>query len=192
MSIQAASPTLAAGPRSDEPAGGGALPVAAIAHDGRQDIDALLQAFVERQRRAGRLVLGLLMTPRDADTGCRAQMVLSDIDSGEQFLVSQPLGAGSDACSADPQGFARASRVLRDALERRPDLVVCNRFGSLEAENGGFVAELLALLEHGVPVLTVVAPRHVEAWHRFIGEPALLPAEPSRWDDWLDAVLRGR
>ena len=36
--------------------------------------------------------------------------------------------------------------MLRDALGRRPDLVVCNRFGVLEAEGGGFAAELLDLL----------------------------------------------
>jgi nucleoside-triphosphatase THEP1 len=178
-----------ASPAVDAPLGCRELPAAAIAQDGRHDIDAMLQAFVAQQRQAGRLVLGLLMAPRDPDTGCRAQMVLTDIDTGEDYVVSQPLGAGSNACSADPQGFARASRVLRDALERRPDLVVCNRFGSLEAENGGFVAELLALLEHGVPVLTVVAPRHVEAWQRFIGEPALLPVDPQGWAAWLDAVL---
>jgi hypothetical protein len=119
-------------------------------------------------------------------------MVLTDIDTGAEYPVSQSLGAGSAACSADPQGFARASRVLHNALERRPDLVVCNRFGALEAENGGFVAELLALLERGVPVLTVVAPRHRDAWHQFIGEPAMLPPDPAAWTAWLDAVLRRR
>ena len=166
-----------------------AVPVAAIEHDGRVPIDALLQAFVTRQRQDGRKVLGLLMAPRDSASGCRSEMVLTDIDSGDEYLVSQSLGAGSAACSADPQGFARASRVLRDALGRQPDLVVCNRFGALEAENAGFVAELLALLERGVPVLTVVATRYLDAWRRFIGEAPLLPADPAAWAAWLDSVL---
>jgi hypothetical protein len=39
-------------------------------------------------------------------------------------------------------------------------------------------------------VLTVVAPRHFEAWHRFIGEASLLPADPAIWAAWLDSVLR--
>jgi nucleoside-triphosphatase THEP1 len=164
-------------------------PVAAIEHYGRVDIDTLLRDFVARLRHDGRTVLGLLMAPRDPSTGCRTDLVLTDIDTGDEYLVSQPLGAGSAACGADPQGFARASRVLRDALGRQPDLVVCNRFGSLEAENGGFVAELLALLERGVPVLTVVAPRHIDAWYRFIGQAPLLPAQPAVWAAWLDSVL---
>lgn len=168
--------------------------VAAIGHDGRVDIDDLLVAFADQQRRAGRKVLGLVMKHRDRGEGCKAAMVLTDIDTGEEYLVSQALGSESASCSADPQGFARASRVLRDALDRSPDLVVCNRFGSLEATNGGFVAELLALLERGIPVLTVVAPAHVDAWRRFVGEAPLLPNDPVAWAAWLDAVLlqRGR
>ncbi|MBL8306153.1 MAG: DUF2478 domain-containing protein [Rubrivivax sp.] len=166
------------------------LRVAAIDPAGRVDIDALLFDFVARQRRAGRRVQGLLMAPRDAADGCRAQMWLTDVDSGDTYLVSQPLGAGSTGCAADPQGFARASRVLRDALQRRPDLVVCDRFGALEAENGGFVAEIGALLAAGIPVLTVVAAKHHAAWERFIGQAPWLAAEPAAWDDWLDGVLQ--
>ena len=167
-------------------------PVAAIEYDPSRDVDALLRAFVTQLRRDGRNVLGLLPARRDPSAECRAPMLLTDIDTGDEYLVSQSLGAASAACSADPQGFARASRVLHDALERQPDLVVCNRFGALEAENGGFVAELLALLERGVPLLTVVAPRHFGAWQRFIGEAALLPPDPAAWNAWFDAVLRRR
>lgn len=163
---------------------------AAIAHDGRSDVDALLAAFAERQRRAGRKVLGLVMQHRAPAEGCQAAMVLTDIDSGDEYLVSQPLGSDSTACRADPQGFAQASAVFRDALGRAPDLVVCNRFGALEAEGGGFAAELLALLERGIPVLTVVGTRYADAWLRFVGEATALPADPQAWEAWLDAVLR--
>jgi nucleoside-triphosphatase THEP1 len=165
-------------------------PVAAIGYDASIDVDALLQSFVTQLRRDGRSVLGLLAARRDPATACRAPKVLTDVDTGDEYLVSQSLGAASAACSADPQGFARASRVLHHALERQPDLVVCNRFGALEAKNGGFAAELLALLERGVPVLTVVAPRHFGAWQRFIGEAPLLPPDPAAWRAWFDAVLR--
>jgi nucleoside-triphosphatase THEP1 len=166
--------------------------VAAIHHDGQRDIDALLAAFADQQRVAGRRVLGLVMVPLACDAGCQTAMVLKDIDTGDEYLVSQALGGGSASCSADPQGFARASRVLRDALDQQPDLVISNRFGSLEAENGGFVAELLSLLERDIPVLTVVSTRHLEAWQRFIGDAPLLPCEPAAWATWLETVLDQR
>ena len=166
--------------------------VAAICHDGRRDIDALLADFAAQQRAAGRRVLGLVMKRRDRGQGCKAAMVLTDIDTGAELLVSQDLGSASASCTADPRGFAQASRVLRDAIARQPDLVVCNRFGALEAENGGFVAELLALLEQGIPVLTVVAPAYFEAWQRFVGDAPRLPVDPVAWAAWLDAVSSQR
>jgi nucleoside-triphosphatase THEP1 len=166
--------------------------VAAIHHDGSGHIDAALAGFAAQQRQAGRCVLGLLMRQRVGDASCQSAMVLTDIETGEAYGVSQALGSGSNACSADPQAFARASRVLHDALERQPDLVIINRYGSLEAENGGFVAELLALLAQGIPVLTVVSTRHLDAWHRFVGEAPLLPSIPAAWAAWLDAVLARR
>ena len=166
--------------------------VAAIAHDGANDVDALLAAFAERQRRNGRKVLGLVMRHRAPAEGCRAAMFLTDIDTGDEYLVSQPLGSDSTACRADPQGFAQASAVFRDALGREPDLVVCNRFGALEAEGGGFSAELLALLERGIPVLTVVGTRYADKWLRFVGEATALPAEPDAWEAWFDSVLQRR
>ncbi|MFO1340958.1 MAG: DUF2478 domain-containing protein [Burkholderiaceae bacterium] len=165
-----------------------ALAVAAIHNDGQGDVDAGLARFAQEQRALGKRVLGLVMASRAADESCRAAMVLTDIDTGDEYLVSQPLGSGSSACAADPQGFARASQVLRDALQRAPDLVICNRFGSLEAENGGFVAELLALMAQGTPVLTVVSTRHLPAWQRFVGEAPLLPNEPPAWAAWLAGV----
>jgi hypothetical protein len=119
-------------------------------------------------------------------------MILTDIDTGDEYLVSQPLGSGSNACSADPQGFARASRVLRNALEHRPELVISSRFGSLEADNAGFVSELLALMSAGIPVLTVVSSRHVDAWRRFVGEAPVLPNEPQAWAEWFAGVRCSR
>lgn len=168
-----------------------ALPcAAAVLSDGTAAMDAELAAFAERQRRAGLRVRGLVMTYPDGSNSCHGAMVLRDIDTADEYLVSQALGAGSTGCRADPQGFARASQVFRQALEQAPDLVVCNRFGGLEAENGGFAAELLALMAGGIPLLTVVAERHLEAWRNFSGGATVLPAQPEAWDAWLAAVRR--
>lgn len=163
------------------------LRAAALHHDGSLDIDALLAAAVERQRGRDRDVRGLLMRYAGERGECASAMFLVDIASGEEYLVSQNLGTGSRACRADPQGFARASRVLREALEHAPDLVVSNRFGGLEAEGAGFAAELLEVMSHGIPLLTVVATPHLEAWQRFTGGAEVL--SPQDLDDWLDRTL---
>lgn len=168
---------------SDETDAG--LRAAAILDDGSGDADALLASIVSGQRRAGRRVRGLLMARPVGAQNCAAAMVLVDVETLEEYLVSQPLGADSQSCRADPQGFARASVVLRRAADEPPDLVVSNRFGGLEVGGGGFCAELLELMSRDVPVLTVVSPRHVPAWQAFTGGAAVMPAQPQALERWL-------
>ena len=70
------------------------------------------------------------------------------------------LGDGDEVLLVRAEGNLRsaddvaATVVLRRALADKPDLVVLNRFGRLEAEGGGMSAELLDLMADGVPVLT--------------------------------------
>ena len=168
--------------RTDEP-----LRAAAIEDDGRCDVDVLLAGLAARQRRAGRRVRGLLMTYPEGRGSCASPMVLVDLDTMQDYLVSQPLGRDSNACRADPQGFARASAVLRRALDDAPDLVIVNRFGGLEVDGGGFRDELLQILAHGVPLLTVVATRHLPAWQAFTGGATVLPATLDAVQAWIDA-----
>jgi nucleoside-triphosphatase THEP1 len=163
------------------------LRAAALHHDGSLDIDARLAQAVERQRQRGQRVRGLVMRYEGERGECASAMVLVDVANGEEYLVSQSLGSGSRACRADPQGFARASRVLREAAEQSPDLVVSNRFGGLESEGAGFAAELLELMSRDIPLLTVVATPHRDAWQRFTGGAEVL--EPDALDAWLDRTL---
>ncbi|MFO1307896.1 MAG: DUF2478 domain-containing protein [Burkholderiales bacterium] len=176
--------------------GDGAAPwAAAILNDGARDIDAFLAEIVAGERARGRKMQGMLMTYPDRGAGCASAMVLVDIATNESYLVSQALGSGSSSCRADTQGFARASEVFRRALAApggEVDLVVCNRFGELEAAGGGFSAELLELMAGGVPLLTVVAPRFRDAWTRFTGGATLLPVDAAAVHAWIDAALAAR
>lgn len=167
------------------------LRAAAIRSDGSCDVDALLAELIDAQRRRGRRVRGLLMEPASQRRDCLAQMVLVDVDKGERYLVSQPLGSDSKACRADPQGFARASNVLRDALAQAPELVVCNRFGRLEAEGTGFSAELLEIMSHDIPLLTAVKPAFEADWQRFTGGASLLAPVREAVQAWLELMLAG-
>jgi hypothetical protein len=168
------------------------LAAAAIGHDGGAEADALLARTVAALQGAGRRVQGLLMRHEGGmagDTACGVEMFLVDVSTDERYLVSQPMGSLSKACRADPQGFARATVVMRRALAERPDLVVLNRFGKLEAEGRGMNAELLALMAEGVPVLTAVAPAYRDAWAAFSGGAAVLPLDEAAVHQWLDAHL---
>lgn len=183
------TPALALAPAAgpDEAADIG-LRAAAILDDGSVDVDKLLARIACQQRRLGRRARGLVMTYPEGQAGCAGAMVLVDIHRLDEYLVSQPLGPASTGCRADPQGFARASEVLRQALAEAPDLVVSNRFGRLEAEGGGFRAELLQLMLGGLPLLTVVAAHHLDAWFLFSGGATVLPAQEASVGAWLQQV----
>jgi len=165
-------------------------PLAAAIVDERR-LDDLLAGIVRRQQALGRRVRGFTMKRPPRQAGCESQMFLVDVDTAAEYLVSQPMGPQSKACRADHAAFARASLVLRDALEQSPDIVVSNRFGDLEAvHRGGFSAELLAVMERGIPLLTTVAPRNAHAWQEFTGGAALLPADEGVVTAWLERALQ--
>lgn len=165
------------------------LRAAAIEDDGSCDVDALLADVAGRLRSAGHRVRGLLMTYPQGRDSCACAMVLVDLHTARAYPVSQPLGAGSQACRADVQGFARASEVLRRALHEGPGLVISNRFGGLEAGGGGFRDELLALMAQDVPLLTAVASRYRSAWTDFTGGADVLPPQAGAVQAWLQRTL---
>lgn len=162
---------------------------AAILDEGDGAVDMLLAEIACELRRSGRTVRGLVTKPPEDGGGCHSARILLDIETWDEHLISQNLGGGSIACNADPQGFAQASRVLRDALHPTTDLVICNRFGGMEANGGGFAAELLALMAEGKPVLTLVARRYLEAWARFTGGAPVLTSDRDAWMGWIEQVV---
>lgn len=161
---------------------------AAILDDGTADVDELLAAVVAQHKALGRRVRGLLMTFPEGREGCQRPMVMVDVATGEPYPVSQDLGSGAEGCRADLQGFARAGQVLHAALDDA-ELIVCNRFGNLEAEGKGFAAELLAILAAGIPLLTAVTAGRRDRWFEFSGGATVLPADAQTVDAWLAALL---
>ena len=163
------------------------LPIAAIVSRQSGDADAVLLDFARHLQREGRQVHGLVQDFESCDTGCRIALI--DLASGDRYPITQDLGAGSDACRLDTALLTEASQVMRRIAGTGADLAIFNRFGSQEASGGGFAAEMLALMESGIPVLTVVGEKHLAAWRAFTGELGTeLPPESQRLDDWFAAI----
>lgn len=150
-------------------------------------VDALVLEFCQGLQRQGWQVGGVTQrhqAGRPADA--KPLLELIDLRSGAVYPISQDLGRASRACCIDPTGVAQASGVLRQALSDGVQLAVTNRFGELEATGGGFAAEMAALVEAGIPVLTVVAHRHLDAWRRYTGGLGdELPARTAALHSWF-------
>lgn len=166
------------------------LPIAAIVYSTRGAADAPMSALARKLRERGVRVRGLVQQEsRDGPGGAR-RMMLTDLESGERFDISQKLGKATAPGCVDPGVLAGASAALRRALTEGADLVVVSRFGELEAAGGGFAAEMLELMGEGVPVLTAVSTRFLESWRRFTGGAgAELAPELAALEAWF-AQLR--
>ena len=166
-----------------------ALPIAAIVYDTRGAADGPMADFARSLRERGCKVRGLVQEQtRDGPGGAR-RMMLTDLESGERFDISQKLGAASGPGCVDPGVLAAASTALRRALAQDTDLVMVSRFGELEAAGGGFAAEMLELMGEGVPLLTAVGEKYLESWRRFTdGAGAELSANPESLDAWFGSL----
>lgn len=165
-------------------------PMAAIVHGDTDGIDALLVRFIAELRQDGCCVRGLVQPPRAPEQ--KKQMVLIDLDDENvRYDISQPLGEGACGCCLDPAGVAAASSVLRRALANGADLVVVNRFGTLEASGDGLAAEMLALMVDAIPLITVVNQRYLDAWRDFTGGVgAELPPRMEALRAWFTGLAR--
>ena len=166
-----------------------ALPIAAIVYAVRGAADGPMADFACSLHERGRKVCGLIQEQtRDGPGGAR-RMMLTDLESGERFDISQKLGAGSGPGCVDPGVLAAASAALRRALAPDTDLVMVSRFGELEAAGGGFAAEMLELMGEGVPLLTAVGDKYLESWRCFTdGAGAELPANLESLEAWFESL----
>lgn len=162
--------------------------VAAVVHAKGCGVDSLLETFVSDLKRRGIRVRGLIQ--RNYGIGCRAKMELIDLDSGDTFQISQCLGPGSSACRLNPDGVAAASMALRQALDKPMDLLVANRYGSIELQGHGLADEMLAAMCAGIPLITSVATPHLDGWRRFTGGLGdELDPEPKSIMTWWQRVM---
>ncbi len=165
------------------------LTIAAIVYAGHGSSNQLLADFARHLQASGWRVRGVIQDHLPPDRGVKWQKVLVDLDDNRQFPISQRLGPGSVSCSIDPGGVAAASIALRRGLNEDTDIAVANRFGELEANGGGLAAEMLALMENRVPLLTMVSEKYLDDWRRFTGGAATeLPAQREALESWFAAL----
>lgn len=167
------------------------LPIAAIVYTGRGAADGVLAEFARRLRERGRQVRGLVQEETHDGPGGARRMLLTDLDSGARYDISQKLGSRSSSSCVDPGVLASASDVLRRALAEGADLVIVSRFGEVEANGGGFAAEMLELMGEGLPLLTAVGARYAESWRKFTGGAGVeLPPSLEALEEWFAGLQR--
>lgn len=145
------------------------LPIGAIVHESAEAADEQLQPFIQYLQEQGKVVLGVVQAPEEVSFAYRSKMGIINLNNGEFTSIAQDLGEHNTSCCLDSEAVSNASHILKHAREQKPDLIVVNRFGKLEAEGEGFADEMLEIMSLGLPMLTVVATRFLEPWREFTG-----------------------
>ena len=73
------------------------------------------------------------------------------------------------ACKLDAAGLAEAAVAVTRAIAADVDLIVINKFSKQEAAGEGLRDELADAIAAGIPVLTAVPEKCLDAWTDFSG-----------------------
>ena len=183
MTAGASNPTTPA--PGDEPASR----LAAIVFERGEAPDEALITFVEEVKAAGARVAGLVQERADDDLCDRHDVRVRDLLSGEILPIMQDLGPDATGCAVDPAAIAEAARLLDRALATNPELLIVNRFGRLESEGGGMLAEIGRAFAEGVAMIVCVPERYRDAWNAFAaGLDHQLPANREAIEAWWRRV----
>lgn len=143
--------------------------VAAILYRPQDDVDGLLAEFAQNLVRSGERVGGVVQRNIKDGGGCHIGMEAIDLMTGAEISICQPLGSGAMACKLDAAGLAEAAVAVTRAIAADVDLVVINKFSKQEAAGEGLRDELANAIAAGLPVLTAVPEKCLEAWNDFTG-----------------------
>lgn len=165
------------------------LPIAAVMHAGSGEGDMLFREFILELQNQGWKVRGLMTTQSKDPLGI-LPMKVCDLNTQQEFIISQNLGKGSMSCILDTGNLSEASLVLQKALQDEPDLVVVNRFGTMEVQGQGLAKEMLDLMSSGIPLITLVSHKYLENWRYFTGGLAKeLPLDKQSLHNWFAEVI---
>ncbi len=164
--------------------------LAAVVFDRDEQPDPPLLAFIEAATQRGVRIAGLVQEHACPDDLCAVKDArVRDLVTGATLDIMQDLGRDATGCRVDPAAIAAAARWLDAARAGVPDLLVVNRFGRLESEGGGMLAEIGQAFADNVPLIIGVPSRYIGAWDDFAcGLDAKLPPALAAIEGWWAAL----
>lgn len=111
-------------------------------------------------------------------------MLIRVLPDGPVMRINQNLGTGSKGCRLDTSALEEVvMEVARHGQGAR--VMILNKFGKLESMGRGFVPQIAAALEAGLPVVLGVNALNLPDLLAFAGELAQeLPPDPQVIADW--------
>ncbi len=161
-------------------------PILAVVYTDGIAADRFLADLGYSLRSAGSSVAGLVQLNSFVRDPAKCDMAVEELSSGTVLQLSEDRGREARGCRLDRGVLAEAAALLLRALERKPDVLVLNKFGKSEAEGAGLRDVLARTVEEGVPLVVGVPFRNLDQWRLFAGELAQeCPADSALVERWL-------
>jgi hypothetical protein len=138
--------------------------VAAIVYGSGDNPDLVLTEFAADLRGSGARVAGLIQHARGRQLRSAAGLSALLLPSGREIFVPHRHDPVTNACRLEPRGLARVAAAIASAISAGADLLVINRYGTLERDGGGLLRAIGLALEADIPVLIAVPECNFRAW----------------------------
>ena len=127
-------------------------PILAVVYTDGIVADRFLADLGYSLRESGLLVAGLVQLNSFVRDPIKCDMEIEELSSGTVLQLSEHRGKEARGCRLDRSVLAEAAVLLNRALDRKPEVLVLNKFGKTEAEGGGVRDVLARAVEQGVPM----------------------------------------
>ncbi len=142
---------------------------AAAVYTPKETDRAALSEFVARLKEEDVSVAGILQESRIIPGDKMRTIDSVDIATGHRIPIKKPMKNEKD-CGLDVSNLVETSAILRSALDRRPDLVVVEKFGEQEQNGEGLLDEILQIITEGIPLLIAVPEPALPTWNDLCGD----------------------
>ena len=129
---------------------------------------ALLK-FVGKLKSLNIRVGGVLQEALFDSAGAIVGLDAVDVATNQRIPISRP-SKNDDECGLDVSALAETTRIIRDAIDERLDLVVVEKFGELEQDGRGLIDEIFQTIAEGIPLLISVPEAALPVWRQRSGE----------------------
>jgi nucleoside-triphosphatase THEP1 len=148
---------------------------------------ALLK-FVEKLKSSNIRVGGVLQEAIFDSAGTITGLDAIDVATNERIPISRP-SKGDDECGLDVSALAETTRIIRNAIDERLDLVVVEKFGELEQDGRGLIDEIFQTIAEGIPLLISVPEAALPAWQQRSGElGSVIDFSEQAFEQWWQSL----
>jgi hypothetical protein len=158
---------------------------------GRGETNLILNWLAETLAARGVRLCGTVQVDVECESYGRCDMDVRVLPEGPVIRISQSLGAGSEGCRLDPAALEQSVALTEARLAGGADLMIVNKFGKQEAEEGrGFRQVIAEALGQGIPVIVGVNGANVAALETFCaGAAEAVEAEETALMAWVERAL---